>query len=67
MKLRTLRTKSHHLVLQLDVFDAPTPGLMKCRAAKREYRQLERRARRSAADNVIKLTWRAKVRNYRIY
>jgi len=29
MKLLTLRTLSYHLVLQLDVCDAPTPGLLK--------------------------------------
>ena len=37
-----------------------------CRAAKRECRKLERRAHRSSADDVIKSTWREKVRNYRI-
>jgi len=37
-----------------------------CRAAKRECRQRERRARRSSADDVIKSTWREKVQNYRI-
>jgi len=36
-----------------------------CRAAKRECRQLERRARRSSADDAITSTWRDKCRCYR--
>jgi len=35
-----------------------------CRAAKTECRQLQRQARRYSADDVIKSTWRGKVRNY---
>ena len=35
-----------------------------CRAAKRECRQLERKARRSSADDVVKSTWREKYHDY---